>query len=69
MLLNLDTIIFPRAYIKRKRYKKGLSNISRKTKEMRPDKKLQVLRLHQDGFKKNRNRKDHWIVDLQCLNF
>jgi hypothetical protein len=31
---------------------KGLSNISRKTKEMSPDKKLQVLRLHQVGFKK-----------------
>jgi transposase len=31
--------------------------MTRKTKEISPDQKRQVVRLHQDGFKKNRNRK------------
>ena len=37
---------------KRKRCKKGVSNMDRKTKEMSPDQKRQVVRLHQDGLKK-----------------
>ena len=31
------TLLQLRAYMKRKRYKKGVSNMSRKTKEMSPD--------------------------------
>jgi len=37
------------------------AKMARKTKEMSPDKKRQVVRLHQDGFEKNRNGKDNWI--------
>ena len=37
---------------KRKRCKNGVSNMARKTKEMSPDQKRQVVRLHQDGFRK-----------------
>jgi DNA invertase Pin-like site-specific DNA recombinase len=39
-------------YTKPKRCKKGVSNMARKTKEMSPDQKRQVVRLHQDGFRK-----------------